>query len=145
MSMPKFPKPDPDLTREQALTMILSSIALEELALSHIMNAEGEKIQYILNQSDCCQDPADLAGILAVNKSVGDLLEMVLQNQLILKNKMDKVLEFLPVSPVFDRFHEDSLGSHKGKLFMNMFFDYLWVNHHSGGDVQINIQNCIRG
>ena len=99
MSMPKFPKPDPDLTREQALTMILSSIALEELALSHIMNAEGEKIQYILNQSDCCQDPADLAGILAVNKSVGDLLEMVLQNQLILKNKMDKVLEFLPVSP----------------------------------------------
>lgn len=33
MSMPEFPKPDPGLTQEQALTMILSSIALEEAAL----------------------------------------------------------------------------------------------------------------
>lgn len=44
MSMPEFPKPDPDFTPEKALTMILSSVALEEVALSHIINAEAEKI-----------------------------------------------------------------------------------------------------
>lgn len=49
MSMPEFPEPNPDFTLEQALIMILSSIALEEAALGHIMNAEGEKIQHILN------------------------------------------------------------------------------------------------
>lgn len=100
MSMPEFPLPNPDLTCEQALNMILSSIAMEELALSHILNAEGEKIQHVLGISSgtprCLSCPADTGEILAVNKSVTALLEMVMQNQLILKNKMEKVLEYLP-------------------------------------------------
>lgn len=99
MSMPEFPKPDPDLTQEQALTMILSSIALEEAALSHIINAEGEKIQYVLSRSSCGWASSGLEDVLAVNKSVTNLLEMVMQNQLILKNKMEKVLEYLPPPP----------------------------------------------
>lgn len=99
MSMPEFPKPNPDLTQEQALTMILSSIALEELALSHIINAEGEKIQYVLSQTNRGGCPADLRDILAVNQSVSGLLEIVLQNQMLLKNKMERVLEHLPRPP----------------------------------------------
>ena len=46
MSMPSFPPNGADMTREEALTMIIASIAMEELALSHILNAEGEKLQY---------------------------------------------------------------------------------------------------
>jgi hypothetical protein len=99
VSMPEFPKPNPDFTQEQALTMILSSIALEEAALSHIINAEGEKIQYILNNTGVNGYPHDLKDIVAVNKSVADLLEIVLQNQMVLKNKMDRVLEYLPKPP----------------------------------------------
>lgn len=99
MSMPEFPKPNPDFTQEQALTMILSSIALEEAALSHIINAESEKIQYVLNQTQRGEYAANLQDILAVNKSVTNLLEMVLQNQMILKSKMEKVLEHLPQPP----------------------------------------------
>lgn len=96
MSMPKFPEPNPDFTQEQAMIMILSSIALEEAALSHIMNAEGEKIQHILNQTRCGDHSAYLNSIVEVNKSVTNLLETVQQNQTILKNKMGKVLEYLP-------------------------------------------------
>ena len=99
VSMPEFPKPIPDLTQEQALTMILSSIALEEVALSHIINAEGEKIQYVLTAASTNGCLADLKDIAAVNKSVTGLLEIVLQNQMILKNKMDRVLEYLPKPP----------------------------------------------
>ena len=47
MSMPSFPPNGADMTQEEALTMIIASIAMEELALSHILNAEGEKLQYI--------------------------------------------------------------------------------------------------
>jgi hypothetical protein len=96
MSMPKLPEPNPNFTQEQALTMILSSIALEEAALGHIMNAEGEKIQHVLNQTRCGDYTANFNNILEVNKSVANLLEMVQQNQTILKNKMEKVLEYLP-------------------------------------------------
>ncbi|NLG25987.1 MAG: hypothetical protein GX558_11560 [Clostridiales bacterium] len=99
MSLPELPTPNPDLTQEQALAMILSSIAMEEVALSHILNAEGEKIQHILKHMPCGQCPADVQDILAVNKSVTSLLEMILQNQMILKGKMERVLEHLPRPP----------------------------------------------
>ncbi|MCI9114081.1 MAG: hypothetical protein HFF96_07465 [Oscillibacter sp.] len=104
MSMPSFPPNGADLTREEALTMIIASIAMEELALSHILNAEGEKLQYILGTlpgtSSCtctctctCTCPQD---VLAVNKSVTALVEAVTQTQILLKNKLAQVLEFCP-------------------------------------------------
>lgn len=96
MSMPSFPPHGADLTREEALTMIIASIAMEELALSHILNAEGEKLQYILGTlpgTKPCACPQD---VLAVNKSVASLLDVVAQNQMLLKSKLEKVLEACP-------------------------------------------------
>ena len=96
MSMPSFPQNGADLTREEALTMIIASIAMEELALSHIINAEGEKLQYILGTlpgTKPCACPQD---VLAVNKNVASLLDVVAQNQMLLKSKLEKVLEACP-------------------------------------------------
>ena len=96
MSMPSFPPNGADMTREEALTMIIASIAMEEMALSHILNAEGEKLQYILGTlpgPKPCACPQD---VLAVNKSVTALVEAVTQNQILLKNKLAQVLEFCP-------------------------------------------------
>lgn len=94
MSMPTFPEAGLDLTREQVCNMLLGSIAMEELALSHIMNAEGEKLQYILGTlpggSSCCATHREL---LEVNRSVTTLLEQVNQSQMLLKNKLAQVLE----------------------------------------------------
>lgn len=93
MSMPTFPEHGIDLTKEQAFHMLLGSIAMEELALSHIMNAEGEKLQYLLgtlpNSSCHCATPQEL---LEVNRSVTQVLEHVNQSQLLLKGKLDQVL-----------------------------------------------------
>lgn len=36
------------VSRCQAITDIIESVALEQTALSHILNAEGEKIQKVL-------------------------------------------------------------------------------------------------
>ena len=81
------------MTREQALTMIIASIAMEELALSHILNAEGEKLQYILGTLSGCRPCADMQDVLAVNQSVAALLDVVLHNQMLLKSKLEKALE----------------------------------------------------
>ena len=99
MSLPSFPKVDPPIERENAVNQILSSIAMEELGLSHILNAEGEKLQYILGTlhgTSPCACPQD---VLAVNKSVTALVEAVTQNQMLLKSKLEKVLEFCPLPP----------------------------------------------
>ena len=94
MSLPKFPKPDAILTRDQALDAILTSIAMEEVALSHIINAEGEKIQYILKAAKECR--ADVCDVLEVNESVTSMLEQVNDMQITLKNKLRWALKYLP-------------------------------------------------
>ena len=48
MSLPNFPQTNPALTREASLNEIIAAIAAEELSLSHILNTEGEKLQYVL-------------------------------------------------------------------------------------------------
>ena len=99
MSMPSFPPNGADMTREEALTMIIASIAMEELALSHILNAEGEKLQYILGTLPGAKPCASPQDVLAVNKSVAALVEAVTQNQILLQNKLSHVLEFCPLPP----------------------------------------------
>ncbi len=94
MSMPTFPTVSPEITRDEAFNRILASIATEELGLSHIVNAEGEKIQYVLGTlPGSTGTGATLDQVIDVNKSVKCLLDSVMQNQMILKGKMEKVLD----------------------------------------------------
>ena len=93
MSMPQFPRNPSDMTREDAINQILSSIAMEELGLSHIINAEGEKIQYILGTLSGTSGPgATVDEVLAVNNSVQKTLETAAQSQMFLANKMSDAL-----------------------------------------------------
>ena len=94
MSLPNFPNIDPPIQREDAVNQILSSIAMEELSLSHILNAEGEKLQYILGTLPGLSGPAaTVEDVLSANKSVRNLLKTAVQNQLFLKSKMQGALE----------------------------------------------------
>lgn len=87
MSQPRFPL-TPDLTRQGAINQIISSIATEELALSHIINAEGEKIQYAVGTLPGLVDPATLGDVLNINSSAGNMLTTVLENQILLNGKL---------------------------------------------------------
>lgn len=94
--MPKLPEVNPDITSESALNMILASIAMEELALSHIINAEGEKLQYIIGTLKCnCDKDPSTSEVLEINKSITELLDVVSHNQMLLKGKMDKAINAL--------------------------------------------------
>lgn len=98
MSMPSFPIIDPPIQRDDAVNQILSSIAMEELGLSHILNAEGEKLQYILGTIPGLSGPAaTVSDVLAANESVRGLLETAVQNQLFLKAKMQGALTASPL------------------------------------------------
>jgi len=97
-------QPDaPTPTREDALNQIISSIAMEELGLSHILNVEGEKIQYVLGTLEGSIPPevATIDDVLRVNNSVQKMLEVIFNHQLVLKEKMSKALH-TPIKLDFD-------------------------------------------
>lgn len=96
MSKPDFPTIDPSFTRENVINQILSSIAMEELGLSHIINAEGEKLQYALGTitgAPSLEQPATIEDLLSLNKSVREMLDGTMQNQLLLKAKLQASLD----------------------------------------------------
>lgn len=95
MSLPKFPANDQSFTREDVINQIISSIAMEELGLSHIINAEGEKLQYALGTIEGMTGPVEdltLEDLLKLNDSVHETLNSTMMNQFFLKEKLLKAL-----------------------------------------------------
>lgn len=90
MSMPNIPNITPkiNLKRGKVINLLLASIALEEISLSHIMNAEGEKIQKILKRDD-----TSLGDILKINNSVERMLRNVIKKQMLLQFKLEDVIK----------------------------------------------------
>lgn len=99
MSQPTFPSLSPSITREEAVNQIISSIAYEELGLSHIINTEGEKLQYIIGTIPGATGPAaTVEDVLAANDSVKSTLDAISQNQLLYKSKLQTVLAASPLT-----------------------------------------------
>lgn len=71
-------------TKEQAITDLIQSIALEETGLSHIINAEGEKIQAALVLKG-----VTTKDLLDVNKSVECTINAISKLELVLQSKLE--------------------------------------------------------
>lgn len=110
MSFPTIPSinPEIDLSAEDSLNIFLASIAFQELALAHIINAEAEKIQYVLGTIEG-QEPLDpaptISDLLAINESVSTTLKNVIKKEMLLEFQLEDVLNFTqnpptPIDPV---------------------------------------------
>lgn len=69
-------------TREQAISDIITSVALEQTGLSHILNAEGEKIQAIVGSE------ASTFDLLEANESVRNTIDAVTRLEMVLQSKL---------------------------------------------------------
>ena len=94
MSLPIFPELPENYNFESTICQILTSIAMEEIGLSHILNAEGEKLQYILGTLPGVPAPnPTIEEVLEINESVKDMLQQVAFNQMFLSAKMTNALK----------------------------------------------------
>lgn len=83
-----------ETTRDQAISDIIESVALQEAGLAHIINAEGEKIQKVVATT------ANVNELLAVNKSVENMLITVSRLEVLLQSKLALFnLAYEPVQP----------------------------------------------
>ena len=113
MPMPTFPQIAPPLTREGSINGIISSIAAEELSLSHILNTQGEKLQYVLGTLPGLEKAADLEEVMKVNKSVQDTMSDVMEQQMLLTAKLSAILR---VANSMDRSHNQKFKNVKVTL-----------------------------
>ncbi len=90
MSMPVITTSPCPISMGQAITDLIESIALEETALSHVLNAEGEKIQKVLSM-DCIS----LAEILEANETVMNMVSTVNDLEHTLQAKLSLVTDKL--------------------------------------------------
>jgi len=72
--------------RCQAITDIIESVALQEAALAHILNAEGEKIQAIVSMTGATSQQ-----MLDVNASVTRVVNGIVRLETVLQAKLDLV------------------------------------------------------
>ena len=104
--MPRITIPT-SVTEQNALANIVASIALEEAALAHIINAEGEKIQRVVGTfvPEGEDEPLPLIpaatpeDMQAINSSVGDMVETISSIERSLHNKLRTVLVVLDIPP----------------------------------------------
>lgn len=92
--MSAFSDPSALRTQEEAAA-VLASIALEETTLRYMISAERKTIQRALEQMRG-SEPSDVHSILAVNENAALMLEHVTDIQLVLINKLHKILKRLP-------------------------------------------------
>lgn len=98
MSMPTIPNITPfaSVTREESILMLFESIAREEMALSHIINGEAEKLQYvseILNTQP--SDTSTLAGVMQVQESAYQVMNSITLKEIMLQLKLSDVKKLL--------------------------------------------------
>ncbi|MFD0590920.1 DUF6923 family protein [Paenibacillus sp. GCM10027627] len=81
------------ITTEDAVNLLLSSIAVEELGIAHIINSEAEKIQYALGTLPGIQTPSSIDDLLSINSSVKQTLKTLNQLEMLLLNKLEDTLK----------------------------------------------------
>lgn len=109
MTFPNIPNISPliSITTRQTIPLLLASIALEELALAHIMNAEAEKVQLVLGTltpTSTTFSPAtvSLSNLFALDASVQRTLRDVIMKKMLLEFKFENVLDLtltIPTTP----------------------------------------------
>ena len=70
--------------RIQAISDLMESVALQQAALSHILNAEGEKLQKILSFQDITHET-----VLAANRSVESIVNAIANLEINLQSKLE--------------------------------------------------------
>jgi len=89
--MPQIPDGRNRPAFDEAIIDLLESVALEEMALSHIINAEGEKLQEYIKKFG--QNSIKACELKAASSQAHSILETTIMQQWLLISKLNKINE----------------------------------------------------
>lgn len=103
MSFPNIPPVSPaiDVTVEEVVSILLASIAFEELGLAHVINSKAEQIQFVLGTltDQTTSAPPTIADLLAIDQAVDGILRTVSLQEILLLFKLENIIQM----PVMER------------------------------------------
>lgn len=82
-----------NINRKDLIDLLLISIALEELSLSHILNSQGELMQLVIKQLKC-EKHFNSYELIKFNRNMSETLRLILEKEKILKEKLIQVIHF---------------------------------------------------
>lgn len=93
MTIPNFQdfKPEGDLSLEDAISLVMSSVAMEEISLSKLIDAETNKLLHIVNKEDSC-----LKDIVLLNNSIDRTVKDITKLEILLQHKLESISAMLP-------------------------------------------------
>ncbi len=74
-----------DTTLVQSITDVIESIALEEVGIANVINAESCKIYKAIELAETVDD------LVEINTSVADTLENIIKSQILLEFKLKEI------------------------------------------------------
>ena len=80
---------------EDSINLFLTSMALVQLGIAHLINAEAEKIQHVLEMLQDQTSPEiqpTIDDLLKINRSVDQILRNVIKNEMLLQFKLEETL-----------------------------------------------------
>jgi hypothetical protein len=101
MSFPNIPNVTPmiSITQGQAIDLLLASIAFEELGLSHILNAEGEKIQSVVGTlPGLTPTVVPIGDLQAIDTSVTNTLHHIIKKEMLLEFKLEDLIQLIQLT-----------------------------------------------
>ena len=151
MSFPNIPdiRPEVGISRQEVITLLLASIALEENGLAHIINAEAEKLQYLIGMLKDHEAPRrfSIGELLEVNRSVERVLKSVVKNQMLLQFKLEDILLLIdeaaqrkPANSTTTQKTPTTADSPENSPITKAVFENCHLNSSSSSRVSGNIQ-----
>jgi hypothetical protein len=119
----------PEATQQEALTGLLESIALEEAALAHLVNAEAEKVQAVAGLM--AGDEMEPSEVIDLQRSVRRVVQTAIKMQMLLQFKLENVLR--SISQLLITVHENmatATGFYNGMSYTDT--DYAYYHSRSG-------------
>lgn len=101
MSQANIPNITPmvSISRDDAISLILAFITMDEIGLSYILNAKGEKLQFALGTLPGVTPlVSSISDILNVNQSMQNMLQETDKKEILLSNKLDYALSAQNIS-----------------------------------------------
>ncbi|MBD2847631.1 hypothetical protein IDH44_20770 [Paenibacillus sp. IB182496] len=93
MSMPNIPEELHRPSRHEVAIDLLKSIAMEETALSHLMNAEAEKIQAFVGERLQFPSHPSTVEMMKIGNQTFKLLDVIVMKEWLLLRKLEAALE----------------------------------------------------